>query len=103
MGSESSTSDHSSLMAVMLSTIAIIMIAAGGASPYSDVASLTAPYPHLPSSGLGFCLLRDGYRNVSNIDISPSVVNQMNNMQRTDKHTDNGHTQGGQDVDCTFI
>jgi hypothetical protein len=37
-----------------------------------------------PSSpvGLGFELLQDGYSNISNIDISASVISQMNRMQR---------------------
>jgi hypothetical protein len=47
------------------------------------VASLHSYYlsPFSPI-GLGFELLQDGYSNISNIDISATVINQMNRMQR---------------------
>ena len=56
-------------------------------TPLSPLMSCSPSLPHTsyplpPSPGLGFELLQDGYRNISNIDISASVISQMNRMQR---------------------
>lgn len=64
--------------------------------------------PFIP--GLAFSLLRDGYRNISNIDISPSVISQMNRMQQTMKSksadgpisSSRGVSESQADVDCTY-
>ena len=60
---------------------------------------------------LGFCLYREGYKNVSNVDISPSVISQMNRIQqkaikrrdrgRNGPIPESGHNEI-QDVDCKY-
>ena len=60
---------------------------------------------------LGFCLCREDYKNVSNVDISPSVISQMNRIQqkaikRRDRGRNGSIPESGdneiQDVDCKY-
>lgn len=57
------------------------------------------------TSGLGYSLYQEGYRNISNIDISPSVIRQMIQMQNTRRATEGANAGGddSDDIDCELL
>ena len=78
---------------------------------FSNLSFQTFCYLIDVSSDLGFSLYREGYKNVSNVDISSAVIHQMNGMQqRAIRRRDrgrNGPIPGSgyediQDVDCKY-